>query len=97
MTIKDVDGMTVPLFFYTESHGSELKPSIIQKGYTIAIFYAEFHAFAFSEPGMRVEEPTNIKVLLQFPSKQYLMYLSNTTLQVFALLLDKLLALSDRV
>ncbi len=69
MTIKDVDGMTVPLFFYTEGRGSELEPSLIQKGYTIAILYAEFHAFAFSEPGIRLEEPTNIKVPLQFPSR----------------------------
>jgi hypothetical protein len=31
MTIKDVDGMTVPLFFYTEGRGSELQPSLVQK------------------------------------------------------------------
>ena len=70
MTLRDVDGMTVPLFFYTEGRGSELEPSLVQKGYTIAIFYAEFHAFAFSEPGIRLEEPTNIKVLLKLPSRQ---------------------------
>ncbi|KAH8589593.1 hypothetical protein B0O99DRAFT_581321 [Bisporella sp. PMI_857] len=62
MTIKDVDGMTVPLFFYTEGRGSELEPSLVQKGYTVAILYAEFHAFAFSEPGIRLEEPTNFKI-----------------------------------
>jgi hypothetical protein len=70
MTIKDVDGMTVPLFFHTEGRGGELEPSLIQKGYTIAILYAEFHAFAFSEPGIRLEEPKNIKVPLQLPSRQ---------------------------
>jgi hypothetical protein len=70
MTIKDVDGMMVPLSFYTEGRGSELEPSLIQKGYTIAILYAEFHTFAFSEPGIRLEELTNIKVPLQFPSRQ---------------------------
>ncbi|RFU29079.1 hypothetical protein B7463_g7275, partial [Scytalidium lignicola] len=66
MTVTDVDGMTVPLFFYTEGRGSEWEPSLVQKGYTVAILYAEFHAFAFSEPGIRLEEPTNIKVPLQF-------------------------------
>lgn len=62
MTIKEVDSMTIPLFFYTEGRGSELEISLIQKGYTVAILYAEFHAFAFSEPGIRLEEPIHIKV-----------------------------------
>jgi hypothetical protein len=62
MDIKDVDGTTVPLFFYTEGRGMELEPSLIEKGHTIAILYAQFHAFAFSPPGIRLEEPTHIKV-----------------------------------
>jgi hypothetical protein len=62
MNIKDVNGTTVPLFFYTDGRGSELAPSQVQKGYTIAILYAQRHAFMFSEPGIRHEEPTNIKV-----------------------------------
>jgi hypothetical protein len=70
MTIKDVDSIMVPLFFYTDGRGNELEPSLIQKGYTIAIFYAEVHAFAFCEPGIRLEEPKNIKVALQFLLKQ---------------------------
>ncbi len=70
MDIKDVDGTTVPLFFYTDGRGSELVPSKVQKGYTIAILYAQRHAFMFSEPGIRHEEPTNIKVPLQLPSRQ---------------------------
>ena len=69
MTIKDVDGTTVPLFFHTEGRGSELEPSLVRKGHTIAILYAEFHAFAFSEPGIRLEEPTHIKVPSLFPSR----------------------------
>ena len=70
MDIKDVDGMTVPLFFYTEGRGRELEPSLVRKGHTVAILYAEVHAFAFSEPGVRLEEATNTKVALQFPSRQ---------------------------
>jgi hypothetical protein len=68
MEIKDVDGMTVPLF-YTHGRGSELGPSQVQKGYTIAILYAQRHTFMFSNPGIRHEEPTNIKVPLQLPSR----------------------------
>jgi hypothetical protein len=68
MTIKDVDSMEVPLFFYTEGRGNELEPSLVQKGYTIAVLYAEVHAFAFSEPGIRLEEATHIKVA--FPPRQ---------------------------
>ena len=63
MEINDVDGTTVPLFFYTDGRGSELAPLQVQKGYTIAILYAQRHAFMSSEPGIRHEEPTNIKVL----------------------------------
>jgi len=70
MTIKDVEGMAVPLFFYTEGRGSELETSLIHKGYTVAILYAEVHKFAFSEPGIRLEDPTHIKVPLQFPLRQ---------------------------
>lgn len=62
MTVKDVEGTTVPLFFHTKERGRELNPSLVQKGYTIAIFYAEVHAFAFSEPGIRLEKASNIKV-----------------------------------
>ncbi|OBT86392.1 hypothetical protein VE02_05288 [Pseudogymnoascus sp. 03VT05] len=61
MDVKDVEGMTIPLFFYTIDRGDELAPSQVQKGYTIAILYAERHAFMFSEPGIRLEEPKNFK------------------------------------
>jgi hypothetical protein len=47
-----------------------LAPSQILKGYTIAIFYAQRHAFKFSELGIRHENPTNIKVPLQLPLRQ---------------------------
>ncbi|GJC90558.1 SET domain-containing protein 5 [Colletotrichum liriopes] len=63
MEIKDVDGTTIPLYFYTDSRGSELAPGQVQKGYTVAILYAERHAFAFCEPGIRHEDPQMIKVL----------------------------------
>ncbi|KAI0551613.1 heterokaryon incompatibility protein-domain-containing protein [Xylaria curta] len=62
MEIKDVDGTTVPLFFYTDNRGSELAPAQVQKGYTVAILYAERHQFMFSEPGIRLEDPRMIKI-----------------------------------
>ncbi|KAH6637398.1 hypothetical protein C7974DRAFT_140533 [Boeremia exigua] len=62
MEIKDVDGTTIPLYFYTDSRGSELVPGQVQKGYTVAILYAERHAFMFGEPGIRHEDPRTIKI-----------------------------------
>lgn len=56
MDVKDVDGTTVPLFFYTDGRGCELTPSKVQKGYTVAILYAQHHEFMFSEPGIRLEK-----------------------------------------
>ena len=63
METKDVDGTRIPLYFYTEGRGSELVPGQVQKEYTVAILYAERHAFMFCEPGIRHEDPQMIKVL----------------------------------
>ena len=57
MEVNDIDGRKVPLFFYTDGRGSELTPPKVQKGYTIAILYAQRHAFMFDEPGIRHEDP----------------------------------------
>lgn len=65
MEIADVDGNTVPLFFYTEGRGNELEHTQIQKGHTVAILYAKRHAFMFDDPGIRHEVPRYIKVLLK--------------------------------
>ncbi|KAK7418595.1 hypothetical protein QQZ08_011179 [Neonectria magnoliae] len=62
MTIKDVSGETLPLFFHTDGRGGEISPSQTHKGYTVAILYAQQHAFAFSEPGIRHEDPPLIKI-----------------------------------
>ena len=63
MEIKDVDGTTIPLYFYTDGRGSELVPAQVKKGYTVAILYAERHAFMSFELGIRHEDPRMIKVL----------------------------------
>jgi hypothetical protein len=67
MEIEDVDGAKIPLYFYTDSRGSELAPAQVQRGYTVAILYAERHAFMFCEPGIRHEDPRMIKVSQQLP------------------------------
>ncbi|TVY60112.1 SET domain-containing protein 5 [Fusarium oxysporum f. sp. cubense] len=62
MEVKDVAGMIIPLSFYTDRRGSEIDLSQLCKGYTIAVLYARQHAFAFSEPGIRHEDPTLFKI-----------------------------------
>jgi hypothetical protein len=62
MAVKDVNGATLPLFFHTNRRGGELAQSQIQKGYSVAILYAVRHAFMFSEPGIRHENPQMMKV-----------------------------------
>ncbi|KAI0914716.1 heterokaryon incompatibility protein-domain-containing protein [Ustulina deusta] len=62
MEIKDVDGTKIPLYFYTDDRGSELAPAQVQKGYTVAILYAERHHFLSSELGIRHENPRMIKI-----------------------------------
>ncbi|KAI6747647.1 hypothetical protein HG530_015755 [Fusarium avenaceum] len=68
MEVKDVKGKIILLSFYTDSRGSEIASSQICKGYTVAVLYAQHHAFAFSEPGIRHEDPTFLKVCLLFLS-----------------------------
>ncbi|PMD33565.1 SET domain-containing protein [Hyaloscypha variabilis F] len=62
MEIKDVNGGTIPLHFYTGGRGSELAPAQVQRGYTVAISYANCHVFVYGEPGIRHEDPEMIKI-----------------------------------
>jgi hypothetical protein len=62
MELKDITGRKVPLFFYTDGRGRELELAQVQRGYTVAILYAERHVFVFCEPGIRHEDPGMIKV-----------------------------------
>jgi hypothetical protein len=34
----------------------------IQKGYTVAVFYAERHTFTYGDPGIKLEDPQILKV-----------------------------------
>ena len=101
MEIKDVDGREIPLYFYTDGRGSELAPAQVQRGYTVAILYAQRHTFMFGEPGIRHEDPRMIKVPQQLPI--YIIKLDLCSLterdvtQIFPLSLHELLALNDQV
>ncbi|KAI0183607.1 hypothetical protein EV127DRAFT_457403 [Xylaria flabelliformis] len=81
MEIKDIDGTNIPLFFYTHDRGNELDPAQVQKGYTVAILYAERHRFMFSEPGIRHEDPRMIKI---FPLPLHKLLALNDQFQQFS-------------
>lgn len=99
MEIDDIDGRKVPLFFYTDGRGSELAPAQVQRGYTVAILYAQRHAFMFDEPGIRHEDPRMIKVSTLASPSQFDTYLLTEcyVTQIFPVSLHNLLALSDQV
>lgn len=85
MEIKDVDGRKIPLYFYTDGRGSELAPARVQKGYTVAILYAQRHAFVYGEPGIRHEDPRMIKI---FPLSLHELLALNDQVQQFSIELD---------
>lgn len=62
MELQDVDGGRIPLHFYTDGRGSELVPTQVQRGYTVAILNAKRHVFLHGPPGIRHEDPQMIKV-----------------------------------
>ena len=99
--LKDVDGREVPLFFYTHGRGSELPPALVQKGHTVAVLYAQRHAFAFSPPGIRHEDPQMIKVgiRLSYQIRLPTLFANQvwTVTQIFPMSLHELLELNDRV
>lgn len=85
MEIKDVDGRKIPLYFYTDGRGSELAPAHVQRGYTVAILYAQRHAFMFCEPGIRHEDPRMIKI---FPLSLHELLALNDQVQQFSIELN---------
>jgi hypothetical protein len=63
MKIKDVDGRIAPLHFLL----NELAPSQFQRGNTVAVLYAQRHAFK-GQPGILLEDHRAIKVPQIFQS-----------------------------
>ncbi|KAK0517249.1 hypothetical protein JMJ35_000404 [Cladonia borealis] len=85
MKIKDVDGKEIPLYFYTDGRGSELAPAQVQKGYSVAILYAQRHTFVYGDPGIRHEDPHLIKI---FPISLHEVLALNDQVQQFSVKLD---------
>ncbi|KAF3910298.1 hypothetical protein ABW21_db0206599 [Orbilia brochopaga] len=62
LTVKDKNGREVPIWFYTDGRGSELDPSRIRPGFTVAVLYVEQHGFLDFSEGIRHENPTSMKI-----------------------------------
>ncbi len=64
LIVKDKTGHMLPVAFYTPGRGlgEELDPRFVQKGFTVAILYAEQHGFLDMTVGIRVKSRTAVKV-----------------------------------
>ncbi|KAL8415027.1 hypothetical protein RB594_006018 [Gaeumannomyces avenae] len=62
LIVKDGAGHDTAVSFHTPNRGRELDPSCIRKGFTIAVLYAEQHGFLDMSTGIRLEEPTVLKI-----------------------------------
>ncbi|KAF1826792.1 uncharacterized protein K489DRAFT_377241 [Dissoconium aciculare CBS 342.82] len=62
LSVKDQEGVEIPVWFYTEDRGFDYLSSSVREGQTIAILYAERHAFMFDSIGVRVELRDTVKV-----------------------------------
>ena len=66
LIVKDKADHRVSIAFHTDERGQELVQALLQKGYTVAILYAEHHAFLDMTEGIRHEVPSNIKVCFKY-------------------------------
>lgn len=62
LIVQDNAKHRVPIAFHTDERGQELDRALLQKGYTVAILYAEHHGFMDMTEGIRHETPSNLKV-----------------------------------
>ncbi|KAH0559823.1 hypothetical protein GP486_003658 [Trichoglossum hirsutum] len=63
LIVRDKAGATMRVAFYTDGRGTELAPSKLQIGHTIAILYAHQHGFLDGTTGIRQEESCAVKVI----------------------------------
>jgi hypothetical protein len=98
LELTDVDEKKVPLHFYTDDRGTESAPAI-QKGYTVAVMYAQRSVFKYTAPGIRHDNPKMLKVRTASPYNQTLLgvltYFNVT--KTFPMPLKTLLELNDNV
>jgi len=62
LRVKDKDDQVVTIGLYTDDRGHALAPQIKQ-GHTVAVLYGEQHGFLDMSVGIRVEEPSIIKII----------------------------------
>lgn len=61
LDVEDREGNRLLVAFHTDDRGAAFR-NLCVRGHTIAVLYATQHTFAFSPPGLRLEEDTHIKV-----------------------------------
>lgn len=61
LQVEDKKGHEILVAFHTDDRGAMFQP-LCTPGSTIAVLYATQHTFAFSPPGLRLEESVRIKV-----------------------------------
>ncbi|KAI0376802.1 hypothetical protein F5Y04DRAFT_265781 [Hypomontagnella monticulosa] len=62
LIVQDKDHQKIPIAFHTDDRGLEMDPSSLQEGFTVAVLYAEQHGFLDMSIGIRLENPTGIKI-----------------------------------
>jgi hypothetical protein len=70
LELTDVENEKVPLHFHTDGRGSEVTPAMMEKGYTVAILYAQQRTFMCSAPSIRHEDHHKLKVCTAIPHNQ---------------------------
>ena len=63
--VKDASGENLFIAFHTDGRGREVKLSKVRVDKTVAVLYANRHAFMFSPTGIRHEEPSSLTVCKQ--------------------------------
>lgn len=96
LELTDTDVKKIPLHFNTDGRGSEFSIAQLQKGYTVAILYAERHTFVHGDPGIKLIDPEMLKVR---KTHSQINVFSGALMwsNIFPGSLNKLLDLSDRV
>jgi hypothetical protein len=92
LTVKDRDGLEIPIAICTEARGVELGPSNLQVGNTVIIFYAVKHLFPDMTIGIRHEDLQSLKVCVLSPELLILILM-----QIFPISLDSMGQLSDKI
>jgi hypothetical protein len=62
LRVKDKEGQIVTIGLYTDDRGQALAPHM-KEGHTVAVLYGEQHGFMDMTVGIRVEEPSVIRII----------------------------------